>query len=160
MTVAQARGAALVRIAIGAIFIAEGFAKLTGEFVRGGFAKAAQQAAREAWPFWRSFLQGVVVPNSEAFGWVFAFGELAVGIGLLLGFLTRIAAGGGMALMLAILLNDSYAGPGASWNKWVTAGLPAKFAFLLFALLLAVDAGRVWGLDARLKKGFRSSRRT
>lgn len=145
-------------MAMGVIFLAFGYGKITGDFVRGGFAKAAGDAAREAWPFWRPVLEGVVVPNAEAFGWIFAVAELAVGIGLLLGFLTRIAAAGGMALMLAILLHQTYV-PGESWHGWVTAGLNAKLAFLAFALLFLTDSGRVWGLDGRIRKSPRVSRR-
>lgn len=53
--------------------------------------------------------------------------------------------------MFAILLGQSYV-PGARWDKWITAGLTTKFALLLLLLILASDAGRVWGLDGRLKR--------
>lgn len=108
MTPGEARLAAAVRIATGAIFVAEGAAKLAGDFVRGSFARSAEGMARESWPFWKSFLQSVVVPRAGVFGWGFALAELAVGIGLLLGLATRAAAGGGAVLMIAILLGQSY----------------------------------------------------
>jgi thiosulfate dehydrogenase (quinone) large subunit len=158
MTPGEARLAAVVRIATGAIFVAAGAAKLAGDFVRGGFARSARDMARESWPFWRSFLESVVVPRAGVFGWGFALAELAVGIGLLLGLATRAAAAGGAALMIAILLGQSYV-PGGNWEKWITAGLTTKFALLLFLLLLAANAGRVWGLDDRLKKGATIRRR-
>ena len=139
----------------GLLFIAAGYGKVTGQFVQGQFAKSAEQMAHEGWPFWRSFLESIVLPHAQAFSWVVALGELTVGIGLLLGFLTRVAAAGGVALMLAILLGQFYAGAGAAWDKWVTAGLSTKFALLLFLLLLAADAGSTWGLDGRLRKGKR-----
>ncbi len=152
VTPAAARLAAFARIFTGLLFIAAGYAKVTGRFIQGEFAKSAEQMAHEGWPVWRSFLQSVVLPNAQAFAWAVALGELALGIGLLLGFLTRVAAGGGVALMLSILLGQSYAGAGASWDKWITAGLTTKFALLLFLLLLAADAGSAWGLDGRLRK--------
>lgn len=151
MTPGEARLAAAVRIATGALFAAEGAGKLTGDFVHGGFASSAKEMARASWPFWRSFLQSVVVPHAGIFGWVFALAELAVGVGLLFGFATRAAAAGGALLMVAILLGQSYV-PGAKWDKWITAGLTTKFALLLLLLLLASNAGRVWGVDGRLKR--------
>ncbi len=152
MTPAAARSVACARILTGLLFIAAGYSKVTGQFIQTAFAKSAEQMGREGWPIWRSFLQSAVLPNAQTFAWVVALGELAVGIGLLLGFLTRVAAGGGLLLMLSILLGQSYSGAGASWDKWVTAGLTTKFALLLFWLLLAADAGSTWALDARLKK--------
>ncbi len=158
MTPGQARLAAAVRIATGVLFAAEGAAKLAGDFVRGGFASSAGETARASWPFWRSFLESVVLPRAGIFGWAFAFAELAVGIGLLLGLATRAAAAGGAALMITILLGQSCV-PGAKWDRWITAGLTTKFALLLLLLLFASDAGRVWGMDGRLKKGAAPRRR-
>jgi thiosulfate dehydrogenase [quinone] large subunit len=151
MNPGEARLAAVVRIAAGAIFVAEGAGKLAGDFVHGGFASSAEEMARVSWPFWRSFLQSVVLRHAGVFAWVFAFAELAVGIGLLLGLATRAAAAGGAVLMVAILLGQSYV-PGAKWDRWITAGLTTKFALLLLLLILASNAGRVWGIDGRLKR--------
>ena len=53
--------------------------------------------------------------------------------------------------MVAILLGQSYV-PGAKWDRWITAGLTTKFALLLLLLILASNAGRVWGIDGRLKR--------
>lgn len=158
MTPGQARLAAAVRIVTGAIFVAEGYGKLTGDFVRGGFARSASEMAHQAWSFWRAFLESVVVPRAGVFGWIFALGELAVGIGLLLGLFSRVAAAGGAVQMFTILLGQSYV-PGESWEKWITAGLTTKFALLLLVLLLAADAGGVWALDSRLKKSATLRRR-
>lgn len=158
MSTGRARVAALIRMATGLLFLALGYSKMTGEFVRGGFGEAAAGAARKAWPFWRPVLEGVIVPNADPLGWVFAGAEVAIGIGLLLGLMTPVAAAGGVVLMLGLVLNDSYAGPGAAWTEWVTAALSAKLALLLFALILASDAGRVWGIDGRLKRGRPGSR--
>ena len=148
MTTAESRLAAAVRVATGVLFIAEGGGKLLGDFVRGGFARSVEEMARNSWPFWKSFLLSTVLPRAGVLGWVFALGELAVGIGLFLGLLTRVAAGSGAVLMVSILLCQSYV-PGGSWDKWITAGLTTKFALLLLLLLLASNPGRVWGLDGR-----------
>ena len=152
------RTAAVIRILTGLIFLAEGWSKLKGEFVRGGFAASVQEMAAGTWPFWKHVLETIVAPRAEVFGWAFALGELAVGIGLILGLFTRVAAGGGMALMLLVLLGSGRAEPGATWDTWVTAGLTAKFALLLLALLFAVNPGRVLGLDGAISKRRRESK--
>ena len=154
----NARGVAVARILTGLIFIAEGYAKVTGDFVRGGFADSVRETASgRAWPFWSEFLERVVAGNAGAFAWFFAVAELALGIALLLGLLTRAAAVGGMLLMAILLLGQTYVGS-ESWDKWVTAGLTAKFGLLLLWVLFLGDAGRVWGLDGRVRKGARVGR--
>jgi thiosulfate dehydrogenase [quinone] large subunit len=143
-------GIAIARILTGVIFVAEGSAKIRGEFVRGGFADSVRETAGHAWPLWASFLRSVVLPNAGAFGWFFAIAELALGIALVLGLLTRVAAAGGMLLMVILLLGQTKAD--GAWEAWVTAGLTSKFALLLLWLLFLTDAGRTWGLDARLRR--------
>jgi thiosulfate dehydrogenase [quinone] large subunit len=146
------RTAAAVRILTGVMLIALGWGKVAGDFVKTGFAEETKAIAAEAWPFWRSFLESVVLPGSGTFAWLFALGEIAVGIGLVLGLFTRAAAAGGALLMLTILLGTGRGEPGATWDKWVTAGMTAKFTLLLLLLLFAADAGKVWGLDGVLQK--------
>jgi len=141
------RTAAIVRILTGALFAAGGLSKISGSFVRGGFASRVGSIAADAFPFWRRFLEAAVVPRAGLFAWVIALGELAVGIGLLLGFLTRVAAGGGALLTLAIALGQARPEPAAPWGDWITSGLTPKFACLLLILLFAVNPGTVWGLD-------------
>ncbi|MEO8431842.1 MAG: DoxX family membrane protein [Acidobacteriota bacterium] len=158
MTPAGSRLAALVRMAAGVIFIAEGLSKILGDFVHGGFAKSAQEMQATAWPFWGMLLRSVVLPHAAVFAWVVAIGELALGVALLLGLLTRAASAAGVLLMLTILLGQSHPGAGATWDRWITAGLSTKFAILLLLLLAAADAGRVWGFDARragVRRGIR-----
>ncbi len=145
------RTAAAVRILTGVLFIALGWGKVTGDFVRTGFAGSAREMTATAWPFWKVFLEKAVVPHAGAFAWGLALGEIAVGVGLVLGLLTRVAAAGGIALMISILLG-SHPAAGAAWNEWVTDGLTAKFTLLLLVLIFAVDPGKVWGLDGRIRR--------
>jgi len=86
---------------------------------------------------------GPVADHSFAFGLVMALAELAVGLGVLLGLWTRIAAAGGMLLALSLWLTVSW---GAT--PWFTsADLVYLFAFT--PLLIAGSAG-VLSLDAWL----------
>ncbi|HEX4438479.1 MAG TPA: DoxX family protein [Thermoanaerobaculia bacterium] len=151
---------AVVRILTGALFFAEGWSKIAGPFVRGGFAADLADIARGSVPFWRTFLERFIVPHAAAAGWLIALGELSVGIGLLLGLWTRVACAGGAALMLAIMMGGIRPHDPKAWTDWVTAALTPKLAFLLFVLLFTVDPGRTWGLDGVMgrKKGPRAIR--
>ncbi len=142
------------------MLIALGWGKATGEFVKTGFAQDTKAIAGETWPYVRTFLEHIVLPNANTFAWLLALSEIAVGIGLVLGLLTRVAAAGGVALMLAILMGTGRGEPGATWDQWVTAGMTAKFTLLLLLLLCAVDPGKVWGLDGVLQRRKRSPRRS
>lgn len=144
------RTAAIVRILTGAMLIALGWGKAAGDFVKTGFAESTRSMAAETWPFWRHFLEKVVLPQAGLFAWLVVAGELAVGIGLVLGLFTRIAAAGGALLMLSVLLGTARPASGAEWHEWITAGLTVKFCLLLLVLILATDPGRVWGLDGRM----------
>lgn len=64
-------------------------AGLTG-FVKGALGKAAEGQDVTGW--YASFLENMVLPNAKAFSYVVAFGEVLVGLGLILGLLTGIAA--------------------------------------------------------------------
>lgn len=127
--------------------MALGWGKVTGDFVKTGFASSAREMASETWPFWRAFIEKTVLPHAGTFAWALAVAEIAVGVGLVLGLFTRVAAAGGIVLMLSILLGTARAHAGATWDQWVTAGLTVKFTLLLLVLIFAVDPGKVWGLD-------------
>ena len=66
---------------------------------------ATLAAVRSASPI--RFLLGPVADHTFAFGLAIAFAEIAVGIGIALGLLTRIAAVGGMVLALSLWLTVS-----------------------------------------------------
>ncbi|HET7637749.1 MAG TPA: DoxX family protein [Ktedonobacteraceae bacterium] len=73
-----------------------------------GFAKNAltlatgQHPAVQSW--YASFLQNVVVPNSVIFSYMVTFGEVLVGLGLIFGALTGIAAFFGVFMNLNFML--------------------------------------------------------
>ena len=75
-------------------------AALTG-FINGALTKAENGKDVTGW--YSSFLESVVLPNVKVFSYFVAFGELLVGLGLILGLLTGVAAFFG-ALMNASFL--------------------------------------------------------
>ncbi len=72
-------------------------------FANGALAQATgAHPAVQNWYAW--FLQHVVIPNAGAFAYVITFGEVLVGLGLLVGALTGIAAFFGLLMNLNYLL--------------------------------------------------------
>jgi thiosulfate dehydrogenase [quinone] large subunit len=104
---------------------------------------ASVQAARGSSPI--GGLLGPVAAHSTAFGVAMAAAELAVGLGVLLGLFTRVAAAGGMLLALSLWLTVSW-----DASPWFTsADLVYLFAF---TPLLLVGAGGVLSLDGWLDR--------
>jgi thiosulfate dehydrogenase (quinone) large subunit len=111
----------VVRLYLGYEWIDAGWSKLTdpqGQWIGAnagkalaGFANAAIPKATGAHPavqdWYATFLKDVVVPNAPAFAYVVAFGETLVGLGLILGALTGIAA------FFGIVMNANYLLAGA-----------------------------------------------
>jgi len=82
--------------------------------------------------------------HAVLFGLLIAFGELAVGIGTLLGLWTRVAAIGGVLLSLSFLLTVS----------WGTDPyyLGPDIVFLFAFLPLAIDVPSPWSVDAAVAR--------
>src|SRR2546425_5858856 len=93
--------------------------------------------------FFRDFLQNTVIPHSQVFAQLTAFGEVAVGLGLTCGFLTALAAG----LGLFLVANYGLAG---QWQGSAQQG----FHYMLIVglgVVLSPRAGRYWGLGGWLR---------
>ncbi|WP_265111763.1 DoxX family protein [Halosolutus halophilus] len=81
----------------------------------------------------------VIVPNLMV-----PWGEFAIGLGLILGCLTRLAAANG-----ALLMGFFYFG-NADWGHGFVNG--DLMGLLLFLTVIVFAAGRVWGVDAYLER--------
>ncbi|WP_224753999.1 DoxX family membrane protein [Paenibacillus terricola] len=93
----------IIRLYLGYAWINAGWHKLTNEnwvgskagtgltgFVNGALGKAADGKDVTGW--YASFLENMVLPHAKVFSYIVAFGETAVGLGLILGLLTGVAA--------------------------------------------------------------------
>lgn len=93
----------IVRLYVGYSWITAGWKKVnsdawTGDnagtaisgFVKGALGKA--EAGTDVTGWYASFLENTVLPNAKVFSYMVAWGELLVGLGLILGLLTGIAA--------------------------------------------------------------------
>lgn len=155
-----ARALAVLRIFFGLIWLSNGLAKLiaVGSFDL-GFASfgllwlpQAQFIANDASattflaPL-GGFFQSVVLPNYGFFGTFLTIAEIAAGLALLLGVVTRAAALGTLLLIGPVWL--MYLFSDATQYLWT---YPVDL--LPLALLAIYPSGRTWGLDGRLAARF------
>lgn len=102
-------------------------------FAHSGIAQATgAHPAVQGWYSW--FLQNVVIPGSGFFSYVVTFGEVLVGLGLILGVLTGIAA------FFGVFMNTNFLLAGAVSINPIIGGL-AIF------LVLAWRVAGYWGVD-------------
>jgi putative oxidoreductase len=122
------------RIAVGIVFFAHGGQKVFGWFGGRGLAATVDGMTKAGMP--------AVIP------YLVAFGELAAGLGLIVGLLTRIAAGGMFIEMLgAVLLVHLKAGFFAE-NK----GFEYPLTLCLVCLALILTGAGAYSLDAVLRR--------
>ncbi len=138
---------ALLRVYTGVFFLYYGFGKVRNPNFADGLSGFVTGRLEESAAFMRPFLESVVLPNNGVFAFLVAWGELAIGIALILGLATRWASIAGAVMVAAF---------------WFTKGqgfLDAQnhdvIWFVIFIVLAGVHAGRVFGLDERLADRFR-----
>ena len=83
---------ALIRIFIGVHYLIVGWPKVMGMTGESLAAQLSRTAARDPLPFHREFITGFVIPNAGAFSYLVAWGEVAIGISLLVGCLVRVSS--------------------------------------------------------------------
>lgn len=104
----------VIRLYVGYTWLTAGIKKMGSEawtgseagasiqgFVKGALGRAAEGQV-SGWYAW--FLENLVLPNATLFSYMVAFGELLVGLGLIVGFLTGIAAFFGGLMNVSFLL--------------------------------------------------------
>jgi thiosulfate dehydrogenase (quinone) large subunit len=143
-----------VRIATSVFFLLFGEYKLAGPgFAHGGFQGYLHDfIALGVVSVYRPVLIGLVLPHAVFFGYTVGVIEMFIGISLLLGLWVRPASVVGMLYMLNFLLATWWA-PGYHAPIWRYFGAELDHLplLLLFIVFYAADAGKVWGLDGRLR---------
>ena len=150
------RAVALLRIVVGAWFIKAVWTKLMLGFAAGvipypvvsprfvGFQpkRVAEFAAGNPVGWYKDFLEHTVLPHAKMFATLQAYGEVAVGVGLVLGLLTGLTA----LVGLFLAVNFGLA------TQWMSFGQQGFHLLLTTSMLifLVTRAGRVWGLDGWL----------
>jgi uncharacterized membrane protein YphA (DoxX/SURF4 family) len=146
---------AVVRILTGIIFLFSGEYKIAGPaFAHGGMAGWVNGwlAANEPVAFYGAFLRNFVLPHQVLCARIVGWGELAIGIALVLGFFVRVASVGGAIHMTSLALATWFSpGHGAATWKYFGANLDHIPLLFLFAIFFAARAGEMWGIDGILQ---------
>jgi uncharacterized membrane protein YphA (DoxX/SURF4 family) len=140
---------AFLRITVGIFFLIFAEYKVFGtQFTLGGGFQGyiAGFLTNGAYPFMVPVLKSFVLPHSTAFAFLVAYGELAIGLGLVLGVLVRTASWFGFVFMLTLLFSSSYPGPHAAFWMYFGASLSQSVFALCFAAFVMGDADRVLSL--------------
>ena len=108
---------------------------------KGAWAKTTgENPVVQGW--WAIFLENVAIPNVEAFNFLVPWGELLVGLGLLIGCFTKTA------VFFGIAMNFSYMFSGT------TSTNPQLVLLSMFILVSAINAGR-YGVDGIIMTAFK-----
>ena len=103
------------------------------KFLEGALAKSGG-ANPEVQGWYASFIREVALPNAALFGYLVAYGELLVGLALLVGLFTRFAA------LMGMLMNLAYLAAGVS-------GQNPQMLVAEAAVVFAGAAAGYYGLD-------------
>lgn len=125
-----------LRLAIGGLFLIFAEYKVFGtQFtVGGGMQIWIHRFLQEgAYPFMVPVLEGFVLPHAHLLAFLVAYGELALGLSLVLGILVRPASVCGFVYMLALLFASNYPGPHAPFWEFFGASLDHSVLALCFA---------------------------
>ncbi|KEK22250.1 DoxX family membrane protein [Bacillus gaemokensis] len=135
-----------LRLYLGYTWLSAGLGKLFGQsfeasgFLKGAIVKASgDHPAVQGW--WADFLQRFALPYADLFSFLVQWGEILVGLGLLLGGLTKTATFFGVIMNTAFLLSGT-----VSTN-------PNMMLLSILILVAGSNAGRI-GLDGIVFKKF------
>ena len=149
-TPAQRNAIALagLRIGVGCLFLVFGQYKVfaTQFTLHGGFEgwinKFLQDGA--AYPFIAPVLKGFVLKYSTPIAFLVAYGEIAIGLALVLGVWVRVASGFGLIYMLTLLFSSNFPGDGAPLWEYFGASLDHSVLALCFAAFIVATSDDVF----------------
>ncbi len=151
----NAKALAGLRIAVGVLFLIFGEYKVFGaQFTTGGgFQFWITHFLQDgAYPWMVPVLRDFVLPHARAIAFLVAYGELAIGLSLVLGILVRTASICGFIYMLTLLFASNYPGPKAAPWQYFGASLEHLVLALCFAAFALGDAEEAFSLRGYLRK--------
>jgi len=149
MQVSSAKSLALLRIAVGCLFLIFAEYKVFGtQFtLHGGFQYWINLFLQGgAYPFMVPVLKNFVLPHATPIAFLVAYGELAIGIALVLGILARTASVCGAIYMLTLLFSANYPGPNALFWQYFGASLEHLVLAMCFATFALTKPEDLWSL--------------
>jgi thiosulfate dehydrogenase (quinone) large subunit len=146
-------GMVWVRVLIGAVWLNGAVEKLLNPEFPQQFATSLEAGGfvSQAPPFFREFMQGYVVPNAELFAQLVRAGELALGVALILGFLTNLAAVGSVGLSIVVMLSQGGVGLGTGLGAPELLTINVLVALVSVVILLS-PAAKSLSIDAILAR--------
>ncbi|GAE36584.1 DoxX family protein [Halalkalibacter akibai] len=127
-----------LRVYLGWTWLTIGWGKVTGDFHAGGYlqgsvANPVLRGEELVYPNYVAFLESFAIPNADLFSVLVAWGEVLVGLGLILGVFTSAASFFGVVMNMSFL----FAGT-VSTNPWM-------IMISMFILVAGANAGRYGG---------------
>ena len=152
----NSRALALLRIGVGLFFLIFAQYKIldTQFTLHGGFQFWINKFLTEGstYPFMVSILRNFVLPHSTPIAFLVAYGELAIGLALLLGVFVRPASVAGFIFMLTLLFCSDYPGSSAPLWQYFGASLSHSVFALCFLAFLIARSDAAWSLQSRRNK--------
>lgn len=146
---------AALRIGVGIFFLVFGEYKVFGtQFTLGGgfLTWINRFIAHGAYSFMLPLLRNFVVPHSTLISFCVAYGEFAIGLGLIFGVLTRTASLFGLLLMLAMLFSSDSPGADAAFWNYFGASLSHSVFVMCFLAFIFGDADRALAVWPRARR--------
>ncbi|MGO4886243.1 DoxX family protein [Anaerobacillus sp. MEB173] len=128
-----------LRLYLGWAWLTAGWGKITGEpfsaagYLGGAIANPVESHGAVVYPTYVAFLERFALPNAELFSFMVAWGEVLVGLGLILGVFTTAAA------FFGVMMNFAFMFAGTISSN------PLLVLISMFILAAGANAGRIGG---------------
>jgi len=138
---------AMLRVYTGIFFAYHGFGKVANDQFSSGMIGFLNSRAESSPEFYQSFVESVVLPNPQLFAFLVGWGELAIGLALIVGLATRYASVAGIIMTANFWM--------AKGQGVLEGGNQDVVWLVIFLVLALVPAGKIAGLDDALSDRFR-----
>ncbi|HEV2697699.1 MAG TPA: DoxX family protein [Terriglobales bacterium] len=151
----SAKALSVLRMAVGCLFLILAEYKVFGtQFtLHGGFQYWINIFLKEgSYPFIVPVLKNFVLPHATLIAFLVAYGELAIGVALVLGILVRAASICGVVYMLTLLFSANYPGPNAAFWQYFGGSLEHLVLAMCFATFVIASPDELWSVRRRLRR--------
>ena len=140
----------ILRVGLGYWFLKAGYAKFPTMLESGKLASQlnawAQKMPSDWYPWYKHILTYNIIPHTDLFVYLVVFGEIIVGIALIIGLMTR------PALLAAIIMNINY--HLASGYQQGAGGIINPIFICAEVTLIFTPVGRAFGIDYFMNKKY------
>lgn len=136
---------AILRVYVGSYLLLQGSRKFLRDFPHRDWVtrQIGELDKAELYPWYKTFLRDVVIPNRELFGYLVTYGEILLGFCLLLGLLTRLCSAVGMIVFINYILGPGMARGGSTLGQ-------TQIFLISMVVFFLTNAGHSIGLDGFL----------